>query len=50
MFRFLVNLIDKYGIDNFPKVLIVGNKLLRDTDFETLMKHEVFDGKIYFLS
>lgn len=48
--KFLFNILDKYHIDYLPKILVVGNKLIEDTDFETLFKNEVFKGKIYYLS
>lgn len=48
--RFMMTLINKEGIANFPKILIIGDKRMRDTDLEMLIKNTIFHKKIYYLS
>ena len=50
LIRFIVTLIDRKGLPNFPKILIVGEKKLPDTDLEKLINHDYLEKKIFYLS
>lgn len=48
--RFIMTLIDKEVIDKFPKIVIIGDKKIQDTDLEKLTKSSSLEKKIYYLS
>lgn len=45
-----MTLIDKLGIDKFPKIVIIGDKKIRETDLEKFTKSSTLEKKIYYLS
>jgi len=45
-----MTIFERHGIEKFPKIIIVGNKRIEDTDLINLIKHEVLDKKLYYLS
>ena len=48
--RFLMSLVEKEGLKQFPKVLIIGTKKIEDTDFLSLTKNDLIENRIYYLS
>jgi hypothetical protein len=48
--RSLLTMIDIYGLDNLPKVLIVGTKKLNETELRTLIVNATLENKVYYLS
>ncbi len=50
LLRFILTLLDRKGVEDFPKILIVGEKRIETTDLERLVKNELLEKKIYYLS
>ena len=48
--RFILTLLEKEGFEKFPKMLIVGEKRLEDTDIEPIIKGDLIENKIFYLS
>lgn len=48
--KFILQLMDVVGLDNLPDILIVGQKQLKDTDLEKLLKNDFIDSKLKYLS
>lgn len=46
---FIWQLIDLMTFEQLPEILIVGTKLLKHTDLEPLIKHELIESKVKYL-
>jgi hypothetical protein len=45
-----MTLLEKEGIDKFPNVVIIGDKKLADTDLEYIIRNDIFDKRVCYLS
>jgi len=50
LIRFILGLIERHGFHDIPRVLVVGHLRIEDTEIEILMRNELLDKKLYYLS
>ena len=50
LYRFILTVLEKEGIENFPRIIIVGEKRIKDTQLEMITKNEILERSIFYLS